>query len=118
MLPGGRAASPLPGGLAGGEGLGVAPPGGFGGLQQGQAKVGSWSVPGGHALVLLSPQGQHPYGCGKDIDGFSCWGSATVVQGAACSSPSSAIANVPQTSALFGGPRKTPWAILSMASRT
>ena len=31
MLPGGRAASPLPGGLAGGEGLGLAPPGSGGG---------------------------------------------------------------------------------------
>lgn len=49
MLPGGRAASTLPGGLAGGEGLGLAPPasGGFGGLQWGQAEVGLWSMPGG-----------------------------------------------------------------------
>lgn len=47
MLPGGRAASPLPGGLAGGEGLRLAPPasGGLGGLQWGQAKAGLGSVP-------------------------------------------------------------------------
>lgn len=70
MLPGRWAASPLPGVLAGGEGLGLAPPDSGGGclrgLQRGQAKVkvGWWSVPGGHALVLLSLRGQHPYGYG------------------------------------------------------
>lgn len=38
----------------------------------------------------------------------SCW--LTV-----CSPPSSSISNMPQISAFFGGPRKTPWGILIAA---
>lgn len=104
---------PRQGRLAGSEGLRLAPPawgGGLRGLHRGQAEAGL------HALALLSPWGQHPYGHSKDISGFLCWvsllGSGTVVQGAArCLLalpllPPSLMCHRPQL--FFGAPERFP----------
>lgn len=112
MLPGGRAASPLPGRLPGAEGLLLAPPAlaGLRGLQKGQAEAG-W-----HILVLLAP-GESIL---TDTSGVLYWvsllGRSTLSAGS-CSLPA-ALPLLPSLmchrSQLFGvGGSKTPWVILS-----
>lgn len=117
MLPGGRAASPLSGGLAGGKGLGLAPPvsGGAQGAAVGpsRGRFGVRALVGhAHGVSILMGAVKTSLGFGA---GCSCGASSTVVQGAACCPlapplcPPSLMCHRPQL--VFWGPKKTPWGI-------
>lgn len=101
----GRAASPFPSGLAGGKGLGLAPPASGRSEDCNEARL-RWVC---MSLRCCLRWGQHSYGCSKGTSGLLCWVSppgkwhrcARSCLLPACSPPSSSTVDVPQTSAFF-----------------
>lgn len=120
----GRAASPFPSGLAGGKGLGLAPPALGQSGDCNEARL-SWVC---MSLRCCPRWGQHPYGCSKGTSGLLCWvsppGKWHRVQGAACCLlalpllPPPLTCHRPQLFFFFflpQDPKELPWGVLSTA---